>query len=163
MSLSPLALDLLHAPPSSEDYRKAVEQAAFAPDLYAEIREHFKDGHPSDDNLRYFLVKKGFASSAIASVTRAYRASSDLCARVSQRDGGGPESPNDREALAPSPESAPAKIVDQGRQSVDAGHVERTVLSLNVSVEMRFSAPPTREDFEALSDYAQFRMKRLPA
>ena len=50
-----------------------VRRAAFAPVLFDEIRKNYGDSVPSDENLRAFLLRKGFTQSAVDAPIRAYR------------------------------------------------------------------------------------------
>jgi len=51
----------------------ALRDAAQAPALYAEIFEQFKGQLPSDENLRAYLIRKGFAESALTPVIESLR------------------------------------------------------------------------------------------
>lgn len=51
----------------------ALREAAQAPALFAEIFEHFKGQLPSDENLRAYLIRKGFAESALTPVIDSLR------------------------------------------------------------------------------------------
>ncbi|NHC36890.1 hypothetical protein [Scytonema millei] len=55
------------------DRVNALREAAFAPDLFSELRDSFGDKLPSDENLRFSLVKKGFNPKTVDGVIRAYR------------------------------------------------------------------------------------------
>ena len=57
------ALTILH-PHNDAEKAQALEAAALSPALFSELVEHFKGALPSDDNLRAYLVRRGFAKSA---------------------------------------------------------------------------------------------------
>lgn len=52
---------------------EAIERAAFAPQLFSELREQYPDALPSDENLTANLVKRGFNPKSVAEVIRNYR------------------------------------------------------------------------------------------
>lgn len=71
--VSQLALDILHPPPGSPDARKkALVEAAFSPAIFAEIRERFPDGTPSESALQSWLTRENFLDRAIGPVVSAY-------------------------------------------------------------------------------------------
>ncbi|MFN0070461.1 MAG: hypothetical protein ACKVVP_03085 [Chloroflexota bacterium] len=51
----------------------AVQDAAFAPALFADLRSEYGDQLPSDNNIRAYLIKKGFNPRSVADVIRPYR------------------------------------------------------------------------------------------
>lgn len=71
------ALAILH-PRSEAEKAEALRAAALSPALFAELAEQFKGGPPSDDNLRAYLVRKGFAQSALSGAIQAFRETIDL-------------------------------------------------------------------------------------
>lgn len=87
--VSDLAVQILH-PRTPDERASAIREAAFRPALFAEIAKEWPDGNPSDENLRAYLVRKKFASDAIAEVIESYRSTLDLVAR----EGGGYAAPN---------------------------------------------------------------------
>lgn len=66
------ALAILH-PHNEAEKAEAIKSAALEPALFSDLLEHFKGGPPSDENLRAFLVRRGFAQSALAGVIQAFR------------------------------------------------------------------------------------------
>lgn len=56
----------------------ALNRAAFAPALFSEIREHFNGRRPSDEDLRIYLVTRGFSRTATDGVIRTYRETMQL-------------------------------------------------------------------------------------
>jgi hypothetical protein len=67
------ALTILVDPPDSTDRADAIRRAAKAPALFANLLEEYGEKPPSDDNLRAYLLKRGFAQSAVDTPMRAYR------------------------------------------------------------------------------------------
>jgi hypothetical protein len=69
--VSQIAVDILH-PESPEGRKKALQEAAFCPAIFSEIREHFTDGPPSEGALKSWLMREEFLDRAINPVTKAY-------------------------------------------------------------------------------------------
>lgn len=65
------AVDILH-PNSPADKKRALQEAAFSPSIFAEIRDHFSDGLPSEAALKSWLMRENFLDRAILPVTKAY-------------------------------------------------------------------------------------------
>jgi len=70
--VSERALQILH-PRTPDEKAAAIREAAFQPALFADIAKDFPGRAPSDDNLRAYLIRRGFAPSALAGVIQAYR------------------------------------------------------------------------------------------
>jgi len=79
----------------------AIQAAAFAPALFAELRNQFGEKLPSDESLRLQLIKRGFNPRYVGEVIHAYR---DTIAFVDE-EGANPSAPvgdvDDREDEAP--------------------------------------------------------------
>jgi hypothetical protein len=72
------ALDIFLHQKGEELRSKAIEKLAFSPTLFAELRDSFGKTLPSDDNLKAYLVKKGFVPKAAEDAIRSYRATVEL-------------------------------------------------------------------------------------
>ena len=70
--VSERAIAIIH-PLDDNSKAAALREAAQAPALFAEIFEHFKGQLPSDENLRAYLIRKGFAESALTPVIDSLR------------------------------------------------------------------------------------------
>jgi len=66
------ALAILH-PQTPFERAEAVAQAAREPALFGEMLADFPDSFPSDDNLRSYLVRRGFGEGALSQVIRSFR------------------------------------------------------------------------------------------
>ena len=66
------ALAILH-PKDQAEKQEAVVAAARSPALFADLGDQFKGDPPSDDNLRSYLVRRGFSPSSLSNVIRSYR------------------------------------------------------------------------------------------
>lgn len=80
VKVSQRALRILH-PHSPEEKLAAIHEAAEAPQLFAELAERFPGRLPNEDLLRNYLVRKGFAPSAISAVILAYRDTVEFAGR----------------------------------------------------------------------------------
>lgn len=69
--VSELALSIIH-PESGAERRQALHRAAFAPDLFRELRERYPGQPPSSGVLTSFLSRENFAPAAIPPAARAY-------------------------------------------------------------------------------------------
>jgi hypothetical protein len=75
--VSDRAVAILH-PHTAEEKVQALHAAAHAPVLFNELLEHFKGGLPSDDNLRAYLVRRGFSQSSLPGVIQSFRDTMEL-------------------------------------------------------------------------------------
>lgn len=83
LRLTDLALDILE-PQTDADFRAGLATAAFAPDLFASLRERFPDRAPSESSLRAHLVCQGFTSTAIKSIVPAYLETHEYAASLKE-------------------------------------------------------------------------------
>lgn len=72
-----LAVSILH-PQSPQEKADAIRAAAMGPTLFSELLEYFKGQLPSDDNLRAYLVRRGFGQSALGGFIQSFRETLDL-------------------------------------------------------------------------------------
>jgi hypothetical protein len=70
--VSDRAMAILHSRTPGEK-AQAIKDAAEAPQLFTEILAEYPGGLPSDDNLRAYLIRSGFAPSALPSVIQSLR------------------------------------------------------------------------------------------
>jgi len=91
IKVSERALRILH-PHSAEERAAAVHEAANEPPLFAELNERFAGRMPSDDLLRNYLIRNGFALEAVTSVITAYRETSEMV----EREGRAHDSPREQ-------------------------------------------------------------------
>ena len=99
-SVSDLALQIIAHPAGSEERRAAILEAAFSPELFAEIRDHYKGSKVSDQALRAYLLTRKFLPSAVDGVIRAYRETMDL---VETEAGSYTEAPEPERKAPPMP------------------------------------------------------------
>lgn len=76
--VSPLAMTIIADRVDSLDRRTAIQTAAFAPNLFIEIRKQFPDSVPGDEIVRSFLIKRSFSASSVDTAIRAFRETMNL-------------------------------------------------------------------------------------
>jgi hypothetical protein len=76
------ALTILVDPPTSPDRAVAIRRAAQAPQLFAALLEEYGEQPPSDENLRAYLLKKGFSLGAVDNPIRSYRETLEFVSRL---------------------------------------------------------------------------------
>lgn len=75
--VSQLALAILH-PANDQEKADALKQAAEGPVLFQRLNAQFEGRRPSDTNLRSWLLRNDFSTSAVDSVITAYSDTMDL-------------------------------------------------------------------------------------
>lgn len=78
--VSERALRILH-PHSPEEKASAIQEAAIEPQLFVELAQRFPGKLPNEELLRNYLIRAGFAPSAVSSVILAYRETFELVNR----------------------------------------------------------------------------------
>jgi hypothetical protein len=76
------ALTMLVEPTTSAERAEALVEAAFLPDLFAELRTEYGEVPPSDELLRSYLLRRGFLLSTVDVPIRAYRETLEMVAEV---------------------------------------------------------------------------------
>ncbi len=107
--VSDLAMRIL-APESNEEKKIALEEAAFKPVIFSEIREKWPDRPPGDESLRSFLTRKGFTESALEQVIQFYREIIDI-AMPAQSVQNTPPKPKLEELVLETPILEPKAVV----------------------------------------------------
>lgn len=72
------AVHVLMAPNGSSERQEAMERCALRPPLFREIRADFPNSHPSEQNLRYWLVKNNYTPDAAGKAADTYLATMRL-------------------------------------------------------------------------------------
>jgi hypothetical protein len=105
----------------------ALREAAFTPDLFAEIRDQWKDGYVSTNGLQSFLERGGFADAAIQPAIKSYQSTYDFL----QQEGG-----TESHSAEPSTDA-------ESVPKIDGGGLNRVPLpgpSANASIQSRATA-----------------------
>jgi hypothetical protein len=125
--VSERALRILH-PHSPAERAAAVMEAGREPALFSEIAERFPGKMPNEELLRNYLMRKGFAPSALAGVISAYRETSEMV----EREGAGydsrtaPPEEGSETMLSAEPISTSAPVISQPKMNVLSGN-ERSI------------------------------------
>jgi hypothetical protein len=72
------AVDIILHKKGDSERAAAIERCAFSPPLFEELRGAYPNSLPSDENLRVYLIKKGFNPKSVGDVIRAYRDTIEL-------------------------------------------------------------------------------------
>jgi hypothetical protein len=84
LKVSDLADAILY-PHEADERARSLVDAANRPTLFAEINEKWPDHPPSDENLRSYLMRRGFSQGALDNVIACYRETMELV--TARRDG----------------------------------------------------------------------------
>lgn len=103
------ALDVLLHSAGTPERVSALQKVAFLPPLFSELRASFGATLPSDENLRAYLIKRGFNPNTVANVIKSYR---DSVMYVQQEAAAAPAAEAPIEASAPQP--APTAVKTPG-------------------------------------------------
>jgi len=82
VKVSSLAMSILF-PATPEEKKKATNEAAYRPSLFATIKEEWQGERPSDENLRVYLIRRKFSTDALDRVIQVYRETMDLVTQES--------------------------------------------------------------------------------
>lgn len=82
VKISNLAMSILF-PATPEEKKKAINEAAYRPSLFATIKEEWQGDHPSDENLRVYLIRRKFSADALDRVIEVYRETMGLVTQES--------------------------------------------------------------------------------
>ena len=78
LRVSDLALTIIADPIASPERRVAVQKAAFSPPLFSAIRAEYPGSIPGDEIVRSYLLKKGFAATAIGAALDSFRETMEM-------------------------------------------------------------------------------------
>lgn len=172
--VSQRGVDILY-PENAASKNRALHEAAARPQLFAEMQEHFSDGRPSENSIKVYLMRRGFASVAIPYVLRSYTGTLDLLqqAPASESHGDtereGPKSAQDqRESTGPAVAEAesrrPVAPQHKGRE-LPLMEGERIIFMDEVGpgqyLKVVASGDLDASLLEAMEDFTKRRRKRL--
>lgn len=156
--ISDLAYSLLHLTGSSE--RAALlRQAALKPAVFKEVISHYREGLPSDETLRsYLIMKRGFNPDSVGKFIRVFRETAEL-AKLEAGDytGGGEGSEEEQTQEGAMPDTFADQERTQPRPSSTAGPIQTFSWALSmprgVRADLRLSGDLRREDIERLKKH----------
>jgi hypothetical protein len=106
LKVSDLA-DSIIFPHNPEEKTAAIAKAANSPALFTEINEKWPDRPPGDENLRAYLMRRGFSQKALDNVVACYRETMGL---VTPEPAGYDAARNKGNETRPPMESTPSRI-----------------------------------------------------
>lgn len=145
------------APHSPEEKAEALREAASAPPLFNELREKFPGRMPSEEVLRNYLVRKGFAPAALSAVISAYKETSEMVERDGGAyDSGHSQSQEDPEMQAAPVQPTPLRAAPPAAVAVDMSESERQISRYDFEGGQYVRIIATKEiDTEEALDMAQ--------
>jgi hypothetical protein len=170
------AVAIIELPPGEPERVEAIRRAAFAPKLFSELTEVYGDRLPSDENLRLYLVKRGFNRKAAGVVIRAYRDTISLVKEEGQDYNGNPSAViqyQEADKLMPVPTNIYRPDIRQpatGPAFIDVSPSDRSgfteALLYRVSddcrVRVMFDGPVTQEAINKLIAYLKLGIEDFP-
>lgn len=75
--VSDRAVAIFH-PHSQAEKAEALDAAARAPALFAELLDHYRGSLPSDENIRGYLIRRGFTQGSLGGVVQSFRETMSL-------------------------------------------------------------------------------------
>jgi hypothetical protein len=141
-------------PLSDEEKAQAIREAAFAPELFAELAEKFPGRAPNEDLLKNYISRKGFAPGALSMVIQAYLETSEMVSSLgsaydsnspNQEEGSMPEL-NHHQSAPVRPPASPSQNVSQhndisgkersiGRYDFEGGSYVKISASIDLDTE----------------------------
>jgi hypothetical protein len=161
LKVSMEALDILLHSAGEPERVAAIQRAAYMPPLFSELRATFDNSLPSDENLRAFLVKKGFNPNTVSNVIRAYR---DTVLFANQEAAQGPEAREAREPEAAAPTKLPGAITMFPAAAVPARDALELAFNLapNCHAKIVLTGEVTRPAIEKLQAFLALSMDTFP-
>lgn len=155
------ALDILLHSAGEPERVAAIQRAAYMPPLFSELRATFDNSLPSDENLRAFLVKKGFNPNTVSNVIRAYR---DTVLFANQEAAQGPDAREAREPEAAAPTKLPGAITMFPAAAVPARDALELAFNLapNCHAKIVLTGEVTRQAIEKLQAFLSLSMDTFP-
>lgn len=119
------AVDILHAVDEA-DRAEAIQEAAFAPNLFQQLHDRFPEGVPSQNALRSYLIQREFGDVAIGPAISAFLETIAFAekANESERTGDGE---SDASESPVSPQIPDNNVMQQLAQPVGSAYPGRTL------------------------------------
>lgn len=148
IKVSDRALRILH-PHNEEEKKAAIREAAMDPPLFAELAEKFPGRIPTDELLRNYLVRNGFAPAAVTSVVLAYRETSQFAEEQGAAYDSGSTQSKEASSMHPTHSSG---VTVSAPFSLQTPVNEREIARYNFEGGgfIRLVADPTTDTYEAL-------------
>jgi hypothetical protein len=115
LKISDDAVDALRAPQNSAARKSALERLSIRPALFKELKGEFPDSLPSEDNVQYWLAKKGFTGKGAGKAAKSYLTTMRLVAENPAEYKVAEDAPDEEENEAMEPQSAASQTPRQAR------------------------------------------------
>ena len=155
------ALDILLHSRGRPERTSALERAAFTPALFSELRGQFGRSLPSDENMRAYLIKRGFNPNTVTNVIRSYRDTVELVNFETRQ--GEPEEAAMEEAAPAVAGVGPITMIPHAL--VPPAHAETELafqLTPSCHVRLGFTGVVTREAFDKLRAFLDLSRDIFP-
>jgi hypothetical protein len=167
LKISHAALTILVDPKDSAERAKLIRQAAFAPALFSELQGQYGDTVPSDENLRSYLLKRGFAPSAVDSPIRSYRETIALVSDLPKEDNE-PLTEDHQEAQMQSTSERVAQDVGrpagmaEPRTDVPVAGIRRDVFSLDEGrVILEWPEKMSADSYNDFQSWVEIQLRKI--
>lgn len=168
LKVSHQALTILVDPKDSAERAKFIREAAFAPALFSELQAQYGSGVPSDENLRSYLLKRGFAPASVDAPIRSYRETIALVSDLPKEDNT-PISGNDQETAM---QSSSDRIADEVAKTsgmrvpsisdIPAMGSRRDVFSLDEGrVILEWPEKMSPESYEDFQSWIEIQLRKI--
>lgn len=160
-----LALRILH-PETDAEKREALNEAAFNPQLFQELRRRYPGRPPASATLQSYLTREGFSAIAIAPATKAFL---ETCRYLQQEDayesdGDGATTAPEGDVSPPPKDAQPMQlqpVSPAARPSPSIG-LRSDVFTLQGGGEIIANLPDamTQRDYEDLKDWLELMQRK---
>jgi hypothetical protein len=167
LKVSHAALTILVDQKDSEDRISAIRQAAFAPALFSELRQQYPDAIPSDDNMRSFLLKRGFLQSAVDAPIRAYRETMALVSELQKEDNLATEEAIEEQAMPNSNDQATVLTAQAANAPIQQAATptsgyRRDIFSLDEGqVVLEWPEKMSADSYEDFQSWVELQLRKI--
>lgn len=156
LRLSEDAITALMAPETSHERREALERSALKPTLFQELRQEFQ-GLPSENNLRFWLIKRHFTPEAASRAAETYLSTFQLVGGSNEEYNRNPQGEESSVQVATHADIKPTNL----RRLVEGPSLQETFNLKEGPVTLSFPASLSAESYEDLSDQLTLILKRV--
>lgn len=166
------AVTALMAPGGSPERKGALERLAEEPGLFKQLRALFPDAMPSEENIKFQLVKRGFTADAAGKAAKTYLKTMKLVSENPNEyyPSDDQEEPEMQQQTSetkkvsktyPEIHSSAAQLGGKGTVTANSSVVRRAVFTLDEGdVVIEFPKDLSKESVEDLAEYLETFMKR---
>jgi hypothetical protein len=127
IKISDRAMRILH-PQSPAEKAEAVRDAAAAPELFRELTEKFPGRMPTEEVVRSYLIRRGFAEAALSPVILAYRETNEFLEREGSAYDSAQGAPAESQPVQQTQQNQPVVLNQQGiGKPIVPGHPQRAI------------------------------------